>query len=192
VFRYVVPNSAEQQHVESDTRSHIVGIDASVQAYLWLLGSFSPRHTGKPETVYRFDQILSHLSKSSMGLVGVWVTRYGADVTRHRMDALTSSRDNPGLGRYTFPAFNKASTPRYIVLWDLHWNVLECLRLEAAADLVGAMTATITRLAADGWHAEGTAQYVFVFIRRKTERRRLMLTPHDPHDTAPQSFNPFL
>ncbi len=94
-----------------------------------------------------------------------------------------------GRGRYTFPAFNKASTPRYVVLWDLHLHVLECQRLEAAADLVGAMTATITRLAADRWQAEGTAQYGFVFIRRETERR--LLTPRDPYDTAPQSFSPF-
>ena len=53
------------------------------------------------------------------------------------------------MGRYTFPAFNKAPTPRYVVLWDLHWHVIECQRLEPAADLSGAIAATITRLAAD-------------------------------------------
>ncbi len=102
------------------------------------------------------------------------------------MDASADGGDNPAMGRYTFPAFNKASTPRYVVLRDLHWHVLECQRLEPAADLVGAMTATITRLAADGGQAEGIAQYGFVF-----ERRLLMLTPRDPYDTTSQSFNPF-
>jgi len=95
------------------------------------------------------------------------------------------------MGRYTFPAFNRASTPRYVVLWDLHWHVIECQRLEPAADLSGAMAATIDRLAADGWKAEATPKYGFVFIRRDTERRLLMLTPRDPYDIAPQAFSPF-
>ncbi len=95
------------------------------------------------------------------------------------------------MGRYTFPAYNRASTPRYVVLWDLHWHVLECQCLEPAADLSGAMAATIERLADEGWQAEGGAEYGFVFIRRETERRLLALTPRDPYDTAPQSFSPF-
>jgi hypothetical protein len=95
------------------------------------------------------------------------------------------------MGRYTFPAFNRSPTPRYVVLWDLHWHVLECERLEPAADLSGAMAAAIDRLAADGWQAESDAEYGFAFIRRETERRLLMLTPRDPYSTAPQSFDPF-
>ena len=31
----------------------------------------------------------------------------------------------------------------------------------------------------------------FVFIRRETERRLLMLTPRDPYNSALQSFDPF-
>jgi hypothetical protein len=85
------------------------------------------------------------------------------------------------MGRYTFPAFNKAPTPRYVVLWDLHWQVLECQRLEPAVDLSGAMAATVDRLASEGWQAEGETEYDFVFIRRDTEQRLLMLTPRDPY-----------
>jgi hypothetical protein len=59
------------------------------------------------------------------------------------------------MARYTFPSFNKAPTPRYVVLWDMHWHVLDCQRLEPAADLSGAMAATIERLATDGWQPEG-------------------------------------
>jgi len=29
------------------------------------------------------------------------------------------------MGRYTFPAFNKSLTPRYVVVWDLQWALIE-------------------------------------------------------------------
>jgi hypothetical protein len=48
---------------------------------------------------------------------------------------------------------------------------------EPAADLSGAMGAAIERLEGDGWQAEVTPEYGFVFIRRETERRLLALTP---------------
>ena len=95
------------------------------------------------------------------------------------------------MGRYTYPAFNKAPTPRYVVLWDMHWHVLDCQRLEPATDLSVAMAATIARLAADGWQAEGSAQYGSVFVHRAGERRLLMLTERDPYSTTVQSFSPF-
>jgi hypothetical protein len=53
------------------------------------------------------------------------------------------------------------------------------------------MAAAIDRLEAEGWQAEGSAEYAFVFIRREGERRLLALTPGDPYDTRPQSFSPF-
>jgi hypothetical protein len=95
------------------------------------------------------------------------------------------------MARYTFPAFKNASTPRYVVVWDMHWHVLACQRLESATDLSAAMAATIDRLANEGWQAEGSAEYGFVFIRREGERRLLMLTPGDPYDTRQQTFSPF-
>jgi len=49
----------------------------------------------------------------------------------------------------------------------------------------------IERLEAEGWQAEATPEYGFVFVRRGTDRRLLTLTPRDPYDTAPQSFSPF-
>jgi len=48
--------------------------------------------------------------------------------------------------RYTFPAFKTAPTLRYVVLWDLHWQLLEVQRLDPAADLGGAMAAAIAPL----------------------------------------------
>jgi hypothetical protein len=95
------------------------------------------------------------------------------------------------MGRYTFPAFNTATTSRYVVLWDLHWHVIDCQRLEPAADLSGAVAATIERLSREGWEVEATPEYGFVFIRRESERRLLMLTPRDPYSATAQSFSPF-
>jgi hypothetical protein len=54
------------------------------------------------------------------------------------------------MGRYPFPAFNKAPTPRYVVVWDLHWHLIDCQRLEPATDLSGAMAAAIERVASNG------------------------------------------
>jgi hypothetical protein len=93
--------------------------------------------------------------------------------------------------RYTFPAFTTSTQPRYIVVWDLHWQVLDCRRLEPAADLSVAMAIAIERLEAGGWQGEATPEYGFVFVRRGADRRLLMLTPRDLRSTAAQSFNPF-
>jgi len=46
-------------------------------------------------------------------------------------------------------------------------------------------------LAAEGRQVEDAPRFGFSFIRRDGERRLLMLTPRDPYDTTPQSFNPF-
>jgi hypothetical protein len=40
------------------------------------------------------------------------------------------------MARYTFPAFDKMTTARYVVLWHLQWHVIESDRLEPAADLL--------------------------------------------------------
>jgi hypothetical protein len=75
--------------------------------------------------------------------------------------------------------YARSNQPAYIVLKDMQHQVIEAQRLEPAADLSGAMAATIERLAADGWQAEGSAEYGFVFIRREGERRLLMLAERD-------------
>jgi len=53
------------------------------------------------------------------------------------------------------------------------------------------MTSAIQQLATDGWEAEGDARFGFVFVRRRGERRMLMLTPRDPFAVSGQSFDPF-
>jgi hypothetical protein len=113
------------------------------------------------------------------------------ELRRYWMDAHNGGRDNPQVSRYTFPAFNRSPEPRYIAVWDLQWSLIEHQRLEPAADLSGAMASTIQRLEGEGWQAEATPDYGFVFIRKAGERRLLMLTPRDPHSTTAQSFSPF-
>jgi hypothetical protein len=95
------------------------------------------------------------------------------------------------IDRAALQGHQTSTRPRYVVTWDLHWHVLDCQRLEPAEDLGGAMAAAIERLEGEGWRPEGGVEYGFVFIRRETERRLVMLTPRDPHGTTAQSFSPF-
>jgi hypothetical protein len=94
------------------------------------------------------------------------------------------------MGCYQHTAYDTADTPRYIVVWDLHWHEIESQRLEAGSDLNAAMQAAIDRASELGWRAEGDAEYGFAFMRNGDERRLLMLTPRDPHITTLQSFSP--
>jgi hypothetical protein len=81
--------------------------------------------------------------------------------------------------RYTFPAFKTAPTLRYVVLWDLHWQLLEVQRLDPAADLGGAMAAAIARLKGDGWQAEAMPEYGFVLpTLSATDVRGCLRNPH--------------
>ena len=95
------------------------------------------------------------------------------------------------MARYRFPAFDTSTTPRYIVVLDLQWQVVESRRLEPATDLSVAMAAAIDRLEAEGWQAEVAPEYGFVFIRREGDCRLLMLTPRYPYTSTPKSFSPF-
>lgn len=95
------------------------------------------------------------------------------------------------MGRYRHKVYEKAITPRWVAVFGLQWQVIESHRLEPATDLGGAMLAAVHRLASEGWEIEAEPRYGFAFIRREGERRLLMLTPRDPYNTSPQSFNPF-
>src|ERR1700686_177064 len=95
------------------------------------------------------------------------------------------------MGRYKFIAYQNSSTPRYLVVYGLQWQIIDHQRIEPHADLLSAMTSTLQQLASEGWQAEGDALYGFVFIRRLGERRLLMLTSLDPFATPQQSFDPF-
>jgi len=95
------------------------------------------------------------------------------------------------MSRYKFIAYQETSSPRYLVVYGLQWQIIDHQRIEPHADLLAAMTSTLQDLASEGWQAEGDALYGFVFIRRLGERRLLMLTPRDPFATTQQAFDPF-
>jgi hypothetical protein len=95
------------------------------------------------------------------------------------------------MGRYRHNVYEKSTMPRWVAVFGLQWQVIESYRLEPGADLICAMTTTIERLAVEGWQAESEPRFGFVFIRKESDRRMLMLTPRDPFDTRPQSFSPF-
>jgi hypothetical protein len=107
------------------------------------------------------------------------------------MDGRRTSRENFAMGRYRFTAYVNDGNPRYLVLWDLQWKALQYERLEPRADLRQAMSAAIDLQRLQGWQAEGTPEYGFVFMRREADRRLLMLTPRNPEDHTPQAFSPF-
>jgi hypothetical protein len=93
--------------------------------------------------------------------------------------------------RYHHNVYAGAKTPRYLVLFDLQWKIIECQRLERSADLAKSMSAALQRLTEEGWQPESAPTFGFVFLNRNGTRRLLILTERDPHDLRPQSFSPF-
>src|SRR5580692_10939408 len=91
------------------------------------------------------------------------------------------------MGRYKFIAYDESAASRYIVVWSLQWQVIDCRRIAPHRDLSAAMTEALRQLEAQGWEAEGHTSYGFTFIRSQGERRLLMLTARDPFDSSLQS-----
>jgi hypothetical protein len=95
------------------------------------------------------------------------------------------------MGRYRHQLYATARSARFCVIFDLQWRVLESVRVAPATDLSAAMAAAIERQATNGWQAESSPDFGFVFLRRAGERRLLILTERDPFDRRRQSFSPF-
>jgi hypothetical protein len=95
------------------------------------------------------------------------------------------------MSRYKHNVYASANTPRYAVVFDLQWQIVECERLNPSADLRSAMTTTINRLISGGWKLESTMKFGFAFLNRDGVRRLLILTERDPLDRRSQAFSPF-
>lgn len=95
------------------------------------------------------------------------------------------------VSRYVPHLFASDGRPRYIVVWTLQWVVIESTKLEAVQDFDAEMSAVLRQWALRGWDAESAYDYGFVFLRKASERRLVAITPRDPLDQRPQSFNPF-
>src|ERR1700735_5851550 len=107
------------------------------------------------------------------------------------MDGASATRETCAMARYHHDIYASAKTPRYLVLFDLQWQIIECERLEPSIDLRSAMAPIIDRLVNDGWKLESTIRFGFVFLNRNSVRRLLILTERDPLDRRPQTFSPF-
>jgi hypothetical protein len=95
------------------------------------------------------------------------------------------------VGRNRRHVFTRAYAPSYLVVWDLHWRVIDSHPVSPAADPRAQFEAAIGELAAAGWSAESAGKFGFTFVARAGERRLIALTPRDPFRTGSQSFSPF-
>ena len=104
---------------------------------------------------------------------------------------MPAAGENSPMGRYRHQIYASTKTPRFCVVFNLQWKVIESAKLEPAADLAAAMNSAIERQSREGWRPESSHEFGFVFLRRGGERRLLIVTERDPYDTRPQSFSPF-
>jgi hypothetical protein len=95
------------------------------------------------------------------------------------------------MGRTRHNPFANSKVDHYVTVWDLQWGIIDCQRLGSGVDLRSALAAALGRLEHDGWKAQGSADFGFVFIMRGAERRLLTLSARDPYNATAQSFSPF-
>lgn len=107
------------------------------------------------------------------------------------LDATPTAGENSAMGRYRHQIYASSKTPRFCVVFNLQWKVIESTKLAPAADLAAAMDGALERQSHAGWRPESSHEFGFVFLRRGGERRLLIVTERDPYDTRPQSFSPF-
>ena len=93
--------------------------------------------------------------------------------------------------RYRCTVYVNDRLPRYVVLWSLQWEIIDCRTLAPDSDLYAAMLTAIEKSRREGWKAEGDPDFGFVFLYSGDLRRLLTLTPRDPRSSIQQSFNPF-
>ncbi len=107
------------------------------------------------------------------------------------MDACEYPSDNDPMSRYVPHLFAADRCPRYIVVWTLQWVIVERTELEANSNFEAAMSMALRRWSLQGWEVESGYDYGFAFLRQGSERRLMAMTPRDPNDQRPQSFNPY-
>ena len=95
------------------------------------------------------------------------------------------------MGRARRNVFATSNAQHYVVIWNLQWQIIDCLRPQRGGDLHDALRDAIERLGSDGWTAESGAEFGFTFVTRNDERRLVMITARNPFDATAQSFSPF-
>ena len=95
------------------------------------------------------------------------------------------------MGRSRYNVFASSHAKRYLVIWDLQWQLIECRTLACECDLPAEFAAFMRQLRRDGWAAQSSGEFGFTFVTRGAERRLVILTARNPHDSNRQSFSPF-
>ena len=95
------------------------------------------------------------------------------------------------MGRARHNVFARSNSQRYVVIWDLQWRIIDCMRPAPGSDPHRAFANVIARLERDGWTAQSGAEFGFTFLTRADERRLVTITARDPFNSAAQSFSPF-
>lgn len=89
----------------------------------------------------------------------------------------------------------RSSQPRWLVVWDMQFNVLDATELPPDTDLHAVMNISIQRWARQGWVVESDARFGSYFCHRDGARRLIAISPVDPsrfsgagpswHETCP-------
>jgi hypothetical protein len=69
---------------------------------------------------------------------------------------------------------------RWLIVWDMQFNVLDCTELAPHTDLAALMQHTARQWSAHGWAVESDARYGSFFCRRAGERRLIAISAADP------------
>ena len=95
------------------------------------------------------------------------------------------------MGHNRYVGFIEEHNRGYLIAFTLHWEVIEVRRVDPAVGASRALHEFINEYKADGWLAEGDANYGFLFMNRMGRRILVEVTPRNPYDTSVQAFNPF-
>ena len=70
--------------------------------------------------------------------------------------------------------------PRWLIVWDMQFNLLDSTELAPYTDLVAVMDQTAIQWRERGWTVESDARFGSFFCRRAAERRLIAISPADP------------
>jgi hypothetical protein len=93
--------------------------------------------------------------------------------------------------RNRYVGFLAATHQGYLVAFDMFWRVLESRRVDPALGAERELHRFIDEHLKEGWVAEATPRYGFVFMRRADERILVEVTPRNPCSADSQTFSPF-
>jgi hypothetical protein len=83
--------------------------------------------------------------------------------------------------RDTFRPLAPSIQPRWLIVWDMQFNVLDSTELAPFTDLEALLRETAAQWQRDGWTMESDSARGSLFCHRGAERRLLAISAADPH-----------